>query len=488
MGNRAAAYARISTKDKRVPKVANQLADLRKLAEQRGYELCGEYEDDGVSASNGEQRDGFDKLLEVVAAGEVDVVLATEEERFARTVGDKERLAMTCIAAAATWHTIRDGEVDPAVASGEFMSTVRAAVGRLESRRKAERQRAANAHHREKGLPHRAGPRPFGWAEDRMAIDPDEAALIRSGTEAVLAGRKLHSIVKDWNASTVKPPRAQSWTRISVVKALRRWRNAGVVAHHDEPLDGVAAQWQAIVSRDDLEAVRSILTTKGGQKRTPNHLCSGLALCHCGEVMIASGSNKTSAYMCSARVRNRAKPGPHASINVGLLDTKARKAVIDSYFVRPPDTLPSHDAEAAKLAQLWAERAEARRQIQEIQADRQAGVYTQAEAAREVGKYRDAEAQIDRAILERTSRSAHAAMLVQTQTKMVDGQRKVNFADAAKAKLELGKRFDALDLDGKRSLVESLLRITVHQGRGDERAEVEHLGAAALDEGAPFPG
>ena len=74
-------------------------------------------------------------------------------------------------------------------------------------------------------------------------------------------------------------------------------------------------QWDAIVDRASVEGVRAILLNGGGERRKAKHLCSGIAHCSCGQIMIANGSNKESAYMCSARIRGRALPGvAHASV------------------------------------------------------------------------------------------------------------------------------------------------------------------------------
>src|SRR5579875_1443645 len=203
-------YARISpaAKDKSAPKTANQVADCRKLAAQHGYTVVEPpLVDDNLSASTGKERPAFEELLEAVSAGKADVVLATEEERFARNVGDKERLAMACIASGTTWHTLRDGQVDPADAAGELMSTLRAAIGRMESRRKAERQVAANAHRREAGERYKNGGRIFGWQKDKVTVEPAEAELVRLGTKMILSGSTLYKVTQAWRESGVKPIR-----------------------------------------------------------------------------------------------------------------------------------------------------------------------------------------------------------------------------------------------------------------------------------------
>src|SRR5262245_26020205 len=125
---RAAKYARISQTDERVPKVDNQLADLDALIARRGYADAGTYADDGISAANGDERPAWSRLLADLADDRLDVIVATEEARLVRNNLEKAGLAAACARAGKRWETIRDGAVDPATASGEFMAIIRGAV------------------------------------------------------------------------------------------------------------------------------------------------------------------------------------------------------------------------------------------------------------------------------------------------------------------------------------------------------------------------
>lgn len=252
---RALVYARISVSDKKTPKVERQVADCRALAAKLHYTVVHpSYQDDGISASTGKTRPGFEESLKAVTAGEGDVVLATEEERFARSIGDKERLSIACLASGTTWHTVRDGQVNPAEASGEFLSTLRAAMGKMESKRKAERQVAANAHRRAIGERYQMGARIFGWKDDKVTLEPAEADLVREGIQMTLAGATKYRVTEMFRSSGIKPPRSDTWRGVAVASMLTRWSNAAVISYRDEAIeDGASGKWAAIVSRTELE-------------------------------------------------------------------------------------------------------------------------------------------------------------------------------------------------------------------------------------------
>lgn len=81
---RAAIYLRVSTAGQTT---ANQLRELRKVADQRGWQVTEVYEDHGVSGSKGrEQRPGLDRLHRDCARGKVEVVMAWSIDRLGRTL------------------------------------------------------------------------------------------------------------------------------------------------------------------------------------------------------------------------------------------------------------------------------------------------------------------------------------------------------------------------------------------------------------------
>lgn len=83
---RAAIYARVSTGDQTTE---NQIQELRAVAERHGWELAGEYIENGISGAKGrDQRPEFDKLCRAATRREVDVILAWSVDRLGRSLQD----------------------------------------------------------------------------------------------------------------------------------------------------------------------------------------------------------------------------------------------------------------------------------------------------------------------------------------------------------------------------------------------------------------
>jgi site-specific DNA recombinase len=82
---RAILYARVSTDEQARSgySLAQQLEALREYAVREGYEVLEEVQDAGQSGASLE-RPGMDRVRDLVAAGNVSVVLAQDRDRFSR--------------------------------------------------------------------------------------------------------------------------------------------------------------------------------------------------------------------------------------------------------------------------------------------------------------------------------------------------------------------------------------------------------------------
>src|ERR687893_879117 len=82
---RAVLYARVSTDEQARTgySLAQQMEALREYAVSEGYEVLEEVTDPGQSGASLE-RPGMDRVRDLVAAGDVSVVLAQDRDRFSR--------------------------------------------------------------------------------------------------------------------------------------------------------------------------------------------------------------------------------------------------------------------------------------------------------------------------------------------------------------------------------------------------------------------
>ena len=84
---RAALYCRVSTATqvKDGDSIAAQLDALNKYAVERKYQIIGTFVDDGISGTKYD-RDEFQKMLDMVESGKVDIILVTKMDRLHRSL------------------------------------------------------------------------------------------------------------------------------------------------------------------------------------------------------------------------------------------------------------------------------------------------------------------------------------------------------------------------------------------------------------------
>jgi len=124
---RAAIYARVSTDDQD-PEL--QLADVRRMAEQRGWQIIDEYVDKGVSGAKA-ARPALDRLQVDARARRLDLVAVWRFDRFARST-QHLLVALEEFRVLGIDFVSHQEAVDTSTPMGKMIFTVIAAVAELE--------------------------------------------------------------------------------------------------------------------------------------------------------------------------------------------------------------------------------------------------------------------------------------------------------------------------------------------------------------------
>ena len=201
---KCALYARVSTPEQHVE---TQLCDLRKLAEQRGFEVVCEYTDVGVSGKKA-RRPGLDAMMKDAGKRKFNVVIVAAFDRMARStkhflqvVDELDGLDIEFVS--------RRENIDTTGAMGRMFLTLIGSIAELESDLIRERIKA--------GMRRR---KLEGFKLGRQPLDVNHAALVRDR----LAGMSLTDTAKKYGVS-----------RASVVRFVREAQKqfAGVEFQHD---------------------------------------------------------------------------------------------------------------------------------------------------------------------------------------------------------------------------------------------------------------
>jgi DNA invertase Pin-like site-specific DNA recombinase len=145
---RAAIYARVSTiGNGQSPEM--QLRELREHCERRGWQIAGEYVDEGISGSKF-SRPALDRLMADAHKRRLDVVAVWKFDRFARSVSHLLRALETFNALGIGFLSLSES-LDTNTPGGRMVFTVLGAVAELERSLIAERVRAGLRNARSKG-------------------------------------------------------------------------------------------------------------------------------------------------------------------------------------------------------------------------------------------------------------------------------------------------------------------------------------------------
>jgi site-specific DNA recombinase len=319
---RAGIYIRISKTKRELLDAQRQQPPCEAYCRAQGHEVVEVYVDDGRSAwRQGVHRDAFERMLADVRAGRIDVVVSWQMDRLLRRVEDASAL----LAIAKQYGTVIanvDGALDLSTAAGRKKFYDLAVAAEYSSDLSSERLRLKHAELASEGK-FSGGSRPFGYDLEeyvyldhagrhlkyRLVPNPLESRVIKDAAKAVLEGRSVTSIVKEWAVGGVRSTRDRLFRYGDVRELLLSPRIAGL-RHADGKL--VTAEWDAIISREQHDELVRILgspRSRGSNQGTPRkYLLTGFVFCgSCGTRLRSHASKATRdaqarpRYVCDRR-------------------------------------------------------------------------------------------------------------------------------------------------------------------------------------------
>lgn len=306
-------------------------------------------DDVSISAYAGKLRPGWERILKMIEAGEVDVVVAWHLDRLTRNMADLERLIILCeehnvLVATAT------GDIDLTNDTGRMVARILAAVARQEVERKAARQRLAHAQRRSEGKPW-LGVKILGYNKDGT-LNQVEAEAMRQAADDIINDRVgMGELGRRWTSQGLTSPyqrkdgegNPKPWTRHGIANLLTNPRVAGYVTAVEKPSNKVTVlgkgDWEPVLDETTFTllgakladpARRSGQATKTG--RLPANLLTGIMRCGtCGKTVRAAKVSATGpAYACY---------NSHVSIGREVADEFARSVFAATVALAAPESV-----------------------------------------------------------------------------------------------------------------------------------------------------
>ncbi|NUS83630.1 MAG: recombinase family protein [Streptomyces sp.] len=281
--------------------IERQRQDCERLAAQLGLTVIRTYTDNDLSAYSGRPRPGYTNMLAALRAGTYGTVLAWHTDRLHRRPTELEEYIDVCEPRRIATRTVQAGAIDLTTAAGRLMARQLGSMARYEVEHMIERQKRAREQKVQRGE-YCGGPRPYGWESNGVTPVPDEIAIIRECTEAVLAGASVRSVAANLNERGLRTASGNHWDGSSLRRILRRPRNAGIIQHRNQ--EAGPSQWDAAVDEATWRSLCGVLDDPARIPTASNvrkYLGSGLYLCGvCGETLtsFSKGGGKPAKYKC----------------------------------------------------------------------------------------------------------------------------------------------------------------------------------------------
>jgi site-specific DNA recombinase len=335
---RVAIYTRKST-TKGLDQDFNSLDAQRTICEQHaqtrareGWRILDTRYDDGGFSGATLDRPAFQRLVDDIENGLVDVVVAYKLDRISRSTSDFVQL-VEWLNDRRTELVIVTEQFDTTTPFGRAMTTVLMALAQMERERTAERTRDKIAAARERGM-WTGGALPIGYTNvnKRLVIEPSEAVAVHRAFALYHQSPSPIGVARALDAEghrTRGRPGADRvpgrWTKPAVLNLLQNPIYAGLIRSGDTLVDG---EHEAIVPRERWEAVQALIDRRRGGEgggRNTAYLLSGLVRCGCCGAAYVAGSTRKKGqeyryYRCSNRDRLGADACPAAPVRAPGLE------------------------------------------------------------------------------------------------------------------------------------------------------------------------
>lgn len=299
---RAAIYARISSDaDGTRAGVERQLSDCHALAADLGWKVASEYVDNDISAYSGKRRPEYERLLADLAEGLIDAIVVYNIDRLTRRPAELEHFYEAVSAARVSHVRFVTGDTDISTVDGLMMARILGAFAAKESANIGRRVSRKMEQVAAEGRPHGGKNRPFGYADDKITVVPDEAAIYRQMVHRFLAGESTRSLAAWLNDEEVPTVTGSPWMTTTLKGMLTNPRYAGLRTHRGAVVG--PAVWEPVIGEDEHRRILAKYAEKkvSGRRTPQRYLLSGMLRCgKCGNRLFSSARTNSRRYVCAS--------------------------------------------------------------------------------------------------------------------------------------------------------------------------------------------
>ena len=321
---RAAYYGRVSSEHQvEGTSLDTQREKCLAMIQAHGWELVGEYVDEGVSGAKG-SRPELDRLMSACEAGEVEAVVVAKLDRFGRSVKHLSRMIGELDDRGVVFVSVAES-FDSSTSGGRLLRNMLGSFAEFERDQIRERTSSGLAAVARDGF-WPGGPPPLGFQlvkdgrHTRLAVDETEAAMIRKAVSLVVdEGQTTWQAAATMNALGYSPRKSKHWTHVNLRRLLLDARISGTwdygrPAGRSTSAPGVnSVPIPEIITKERHAQLTDTLMMTSTGPRTEGMfylLSKGLLLGACGAKMygVYRKDRDTRQYACNnsrSEIRNR---------------------------------------------------------------------------------------------------------------------------------------------------------------------------------------
>ena len=360
---RVAAYCRVSTdSDEQATSYDAQVEHYTEFIQKNPeWEFAGIYADDGISGTNTQKREDFNRMIDDCEAGNIDMIITKSISRFARNTLDCLKYI----------RQLKDKNIpvffekeaiNTMDAKGEVLITIMVSLAQQESQSLSQNVKLGLQFRYQNGQVQVNHNHFLGYTKDadgNLIIDPEQAEVVKRIYREYLEGYSMDRIAKGLEADGILTGAGKTkWWTSTINKILRnekyigdallqktyttdflnktRVKNNGIV-----PQYYVEGNHEAIIPKDiflrvqeELVRRRIVKTSTNGKKRTYscNHCFAQIVICgECGEMFRRIHWNnrgcKSIVWRCISRLEPTGQECHARTVNETILENVVVQAI-----------------------------------------------------------------------------------------------------------------------------------------------------------------
>lgn len=282
---RCAIYIRVSTAEQRIEgwSLDAQKAALMALAKSKGWKVVGVYADEGKSARKRlKDRKAIHRLLEDVKAGEIDVILFKELDRWFRSVSDFYKVQDVLDSCQVEWFSQQQPGLEMRTKEGRLQVNLLLSVGQNETDATSDRIKYTNKFLRQqKRWTSSASTLPRGYTLDKdqhVIIDPKESIYTLTLIDRFMQCGSIRKAVLETNAEFERQTMYNN--------AVNLLRNPMLYGAYKEVPDFVE---KPLITKEKWERMQGLMKRNARDTASRVYIFAGLLRCaECGTVLHGS--------------------------------------------------------------------------------------------------------------------------------------------------------------------------------------------------------